>query len=513
MNGRRTQPRCRRLVLRRSVTLATALVAGLTVGASLPPIYAQSRTAFRFIKNIQWVGSTDQLLAVSLDSDVYAVTQDTLADVRVLDEQGREVPFLLRRAVGQRRRSERRTVPSHVVSLTEQPDNRLEIVLQLKQDGPVNGLTVYTPLKNFQRRVQVFGSTDGRQWQPLVSDAVIYDYSRYMDVRHTDVRLPSKQVRWLKILVNRATDEEETLQRKLTERRSATKQETQTTRWLNTRPFRIDQIRLWREEQVVVENKPVETTYSAAAFRAFLDERNNTVLEVQTRREPLVGLTLKTPERNFSRRVLLQKKESHGLRSSWSSLARAAVWQIDVSNVRRAKLRVSFPEQRAEWYRVVIQNGNSRPLHVTGVTLHGHVFQVIFLARQGCSYRLAYGAEEVQPPQYDLTALQLLLKQTSPARATLATQPTEQTTSAPVFRFSRLKRWLNDSRVLVGAALLVAVVLGWLLYRAVDRFSETQPEQADGQVSDAPRSHVEEQQETAERSAENVQDERPHSPE
>ena len=67
---------------------------------------------------------------------------------------------------------------SHVASLKE-VEGSLEIIAKLDEKSPsASGFTVRTPLKDFERRVQVFGSNAGQQWQSLVPEALLFDYSR-----------------------------------------------------------------------------------------------------------------------------------------------------------------------------------------------------------------------------------------------------------------------------------------------------------------------------------------------
>ena len=61
---------------------------------------AASTDSFRYLRNIDRPDSrAEEILSLSLDSDVYAATQVGLADVRIIDAEGREVPYQLEKAV------------------------------------------------------------------------------------------------------------------------------------------------------------------------------------------------------------------------------------------------------------------------------------------------------------------------------------------------------------------------------------------------------------------------------
>src|SRR5690348_3020202 len=61
----------------------------------------------------------EDLLAIRLDSEVFASTQDGLADVRLLDGDGKAVPYLLRKLQTTRARATRTTWPAR--QLTARP--------------------------------------------------------------------------------------------------------------------------------------------------------------------------------------------------------------------------------------------------------------------------------------------------------------------------------------------------------------------------------------------------------
>ena len=95
---------------------------------------------------------------------------------------------------------------TEVVSLQEK-DGGIEIHVRLDRDAPAaEELTVVTPLKDFERRVRVFGSDNGKDWTPLVTDGLVFDYSRYMNVSNHDIRLPKNRWRQFRVIVDNITD-------------------------------------------------------------------------------------------------------------------------------------------------------------------------------------------------------------------------------------------------------------------------------------------------------------------
>src|SRR5262249_28357680 len=136
----------------------------------------------RFWKGLDRGAATgEEILGVPLDSEIYAATRDGYPDLRIVDDRGDEVPYLLE-PVGRRRTTQvREHCAGKVVSLRVDEGKALEIVTALDEKAPsATGLTIRTPLTDYEHRVRVFGSRTGGDWKPVMSDGLIFDYSRFM---------------------------------------------------------------------------------------------------------------------------------------------------------------------------------------------------------------------------------------------------------------------------------------------------------------------------------------------
>ena len=173
-----------------------------------------------------------------------------MPDFRTFDSKGQEVPCLIEKDTEIRTQTVRETSASEVVSLHEQ-DNAVEVVVSLDRDAPpADGLTIYTPLSNYERRLRVFGSDEGKDWSMLVGNGLIFDYSRFMDVRNSQIRLPKNHYRKLKIIIDAITDSSESPFMELTRELKDGAEQGRTERTtLERRPLRIDRLELWHETQ------------------------------------------------------------------------------------------------------------------------------------------------------------------------------------------------------------------------------------------------------------------------
>ncbi|HLF97141.1 MAG TPA: hypothetical protein VI457_08360 [Methylococcaceae bacterium] len=434
---------------------------------------AAAPVAYRYAKPIERAPATqEEIVAVPLDSPVYAASRDVFPDLRVFDEGAAETPFLVEKIQESRSESVRVHYAAEVASLRKLEGNRMEILVRLEKDAPAaEGLRVFTPLKNFENQVKVFGAQEGKDWQPL-AEAVIYDYSRHMDVDNRDIPLPPNAYRRFKLVFDEATASRESEFLDLTRRqRQGTEVEREEQTRIQRLPLRIDRIEQW--SNVVRELKAVDSTfdYAPASFEVRHDpETLTTWVAIATRREPLTGLTLQTSSRNFSRSATVQIPVQQGVQTVWRDIGSGTIQNLHFRAIDRERLTVSFPEQRQKTYRIAIRNEDNPPLEITGVQAKGVGYRLLFLAAPGSSYRLAYGAEQAERPRYETSAvLDTLRSGYRPVEARLG--PETASPAAPPAGLD-LQQVLNSKLFLGGAIVLMVLVLAGALLRAGKRMEQ-----------------------------------------
>jgi len=432
----------------------------------------------RFSKELDRGAATgEEILAVTLDSDIYAATRDGYPDLRIVDDRGATVPYVLEPVAERRTTQVRQPCASKVVSLKVDEGKGLEIVVELDEKAPrATGATIRTPLADYERRVRVYGSQTGVDWAPLVSEAVIFDYSRFMDVRNRDVVIPANDYRRFKLMVEHEVDDRESPLRELIRGQVEGKKDAQVeiTQALR-RPFRIDGVDLWRTVETDRESKAETFAYPTVGLQVEPDPKKQVSrVEVQSRREPLTRLSLSTSSRNFSRRATVLIPVQQGVRTDWVEIGRGTLSLIQFRAFRQAELKVEFPEQRQERYQLVIENADNPPLEVTGVTAEGTGYRLVFLGTEGRTYRVDYGSEAAEAPRYDTVAvLASLHKGFQPVTVKLGPQianPGYKTTHG-------WRDILNSTVFLVLAIVVMVLVLAWALFRAGQRIKSLPPQE------------------------------------
>ena len=210
--------------------------------------------------------------------------------------------------------------------------------------------------------------------------------------------------------------------------------------------------------------------YPVVEYRVENDlKKKETRVDIQSRREPLVRLSLVTASRNFSRTARVLVPVQRGVRTDWVEVGRSTLSLIQFRAFRRAELRVDFAEQRQEHYQLVIENADNPPLEITGIEAEGTPYRLVFLGSTGRTYRVDYGSETAEPPQYDTAAvLASLSRGYEPVSVKLAPQVANSG-----YRPERGFLGIFNSTVFLALAIVAMVLaLGWALFRAGQRIKK-----------------------------------------
>lgn len=412
------------------------------------------------------------LVTAPLDPHVFEFTRDGWPDVRLQNQQGDAVSFLIRPVQTGQARTTRHFWPTMMRAAHVNDTAGLQVEFELGRDEPTpSGFRIVTPLSDFEHRVQIESSIDGTTWADTGTSAVIFDYSRHVNARNDLIPLKEPESRRFRITISDLTAEQDSefmeLKRVLQGGQEMNRTERTT---VARRPFRIDRIEFYRDQLIPESREVPSTSYTVHDFAIKEDAREHqTIIEFSTRRAPVTGLKIITDARNFSRAISIENEVTTEDESpAWHPLTKGTVTRFAVGSLERDETSLSLPENRSGRYRVIIDNRDSPPLVIEAITATGPKYQLAFLASPGETYRVDYGSADAKAGQYDTAALKATLQQMeSPLDATL--QDPKQNLNAPVHRTWRF--W-NDPRVLIGTIIFLTAILAWVLFQTGRRLSD-----------------------------------------
>jgi len=421
-------------------------------------------------------GGKQTLLAVPLDSEIYAASQDGFNDLRLLDQDGAETPYLLQKIATRKTVSQRLPSRNETQALQKTGDDGIVITVRLEKDAAnADGLTVATTQHNFEYSLQIQGSTDGNDWHVLVENAAIYDYSRFMAVGNRDIALPANSYRYFKLTVAKATQTRaaELLEQTRTMSGGEELQRNEKLELLNE-PLHIEHIDFWHNQSETLPETEQQFAYPVAAFKISQDaEHKTSLIDIDSQRQPLTGFKLQINTANFNRDIEVQIPRHRGIETQMQTIGNTVLQALHFQDINRESSGITFPEQRQAHYRIVIRNQDNPPLDIAAVAGVGYGYQLLFLPQPDKIYRLRYGADKAEFPRYDTAPIQELLRR---GYQTTAAALGGETAAAPSESKLDIGKLLNTNLFLGLVIALMVAVLAWCLYRVGRRVLDT-PEQ------------------------------------
>jgi hypothetical protein len=345
-----------------------ALVGGQTTRAP------ESLTAWRYFKEVPIPATSLQLLSVTLDRDTLGQARADLADLRLYDSAGREIPYALRIL---------RKIESQTVSQAQIFNRAVEGTTALiscdlgEQTHAHNQVEVTTSGDNFRRLADVEGSPDGEHWSTLETGAILFRFSSEgRSAEQNAISYPASRFRYLRVRVNRdlqvdrAAPEITALQVRLSTR---------------------------AEGEMVAYPGALE---GPDADR--LNARPATIWRIDLQdRVPLERLSIFASDQAFSRPFLLEAVDDP---NAPQLLASGELTRSEV--MPHANTEVDFSEHFARRLKLTITDDRNARLSIAAVTAFGAMRQVVFeSAAAGTGpLRLYYGNPEAIAPYYDLNA-------------------------------------------------------------------------------------------------------------
>jgi hypothetical protein len=349
-----------------SVLYVFALLSGVSAAAANLPSDWQRDQSFDV--------STTGLVKMSLPVETLDAARPSLEDLRLYDQAGNEVPYLIERPAQVAKAAQ--AVKALQVSLNA---NTTVITVETGLAQPFDGITLETPAMSFIKAVRVESSEDGNRWQTLAQGQPIF---RQPDgASHLQISLPPTSSKWLRLTVDDGRSPPVPFTGALVHPAM-------------DKPAPGELITATVTER---DENPGETRLELS-----LGAANLSVASVQ----------LETAEPLFMRQVIVAfpKVSEDTIREE--TIGQGTVYRIAVEGQNPSQ-NLSVPLDSLVSSRelfLLIKNGSSPPLPISAVHVERRPVHLVFLARQPGAYHLLTGNAHCDAPRYDLAALGMNLR-------------------------------------------------------------------------------------------------------
>jgi hypothetical protein len=377
-----------------------------------------------------------ELVRVAIPEELFEDASSDLADLRVVDERGEDVGYVVF-ARGAGPETAWRTTGLTDVGFV--PGRYTQVVADAGDEGTVhNAVQVTLPSDGdeFFAWVEVAASPDRETWRIVRRKAPLYRFRERGFGRSVSIRYPRTRDRWLRLRLLRG-DEEVAVERLRVAEKVEEEAELTRIRRRLTRRSDSPQGESWWEPHGSLSLVPI----AAARF--------------DTDREA------------FHRPVTVSVSDDA---KEWRQVGEGHIYRYEPeeagdsragSGNQRQSLQIDVRNTAAPFWRVTVLDRGDPPIDDLRVTLLQNRRYVVFRADAGFAYRLLYGNQRAKAPKYELAKL---LTRDAQATARLAELGAERTNDAWVSSDPFTER---HPVILWAALALAVVVLGGMAFKAL----------------------------------------------
>jgi len=352
---------------------ATVLALGIFVGNTLVHAGAATTTAWpqawrtwSYSREINSPAPNPTgLTAIVIPEDVYAHSSNQLADIRIVNDAGKEVPYVLRVPSGHPHTDRR---PVRMQERSFAPGEFTQFVLDAGLNAPFhNSILVNTSETDFITWAEVAVSDDARQWRIVCDRAPLFRFNKQNLQGTQTLHYSETNARYVRLRILEGSHQ-----------------------------FPVTSVNVLYEVNTPAESKPVSAQLHAVQATNPQEGLWRADLAAEM---PVNEVRFETDQPEFSRSVTIDSSEDG---QEWSPVGSGEIYRFHHDDILREWLQVSFAGGWSSHWRVHVKNGNNAPLTAAQVSLYMTPRRIIFRANLVRRYLLLYGQSEAKPPLYDL---------------------------------------------------------------------------------------------------------------
>jgi len=354
--------------MRRTAILGILIAAAAATAAGEEDL----RTRFDWRQPLRGGFERGALYRLAVPAEVYDGCRMFPSDFRIINEQGEQWPFYVWTPEG---RSESHYVEIQLLNAST-AERYVRQDIRIKEDSRTGArrehsqVIVKTPGSDFIRRVEIYGSEDGREWAQLAGGYLV-DHSRDVRVSNNSIRYPVSTFPLLQVRVYpNARDATETVT--------------------------LQGVFVMATREAAGESEDIELDDVAVAKDDEKDGCQVLVFDTAARNRPVERLAVRAREREYARclRVYGRNEETN----TWRWVADGEIHRIGKDIQDEVALRGSA----YRFLKLELYHYDDAPLGKVEVVARATPRYVVFEAQNGIEPQLYYGSIDMAAPRFDL---------------------------------------------------------------------------------------------------------------
>ena len=290
-----------------------------------------------------------------LTEDIYENSKNNLGDIRIIDKNGKEVPYVIESGKEQEKNSEKVVAKAKIDEVLTKKD-KMEFIVKFNSDSSLKDIIgnrlELIPSKNFYTEYTLLGSNNGTDWEQIASGEIY----KTPDKSNLTIEFSEKRYEFYKVVT--ALDKGNIFSEAILKLSSS---EAGKFRTIGTKlDYKVEQ------------------------------EGKSTILKIKSKFLPLKNIVLDV-EDEFQRNYAVRSGDDFYAEGIISKVGEKSNLMINLENVPKLSEII-----------VEIRNGDNSPLKIKGVTGNYVPDRIVFRATEGEDYKITFGDENLNKPEYDI---------------------------------------------------------------------------------------------------------------
>jgi hypothetical protein len=415
-------------------------------------VFALDLTEWKYQAEVTIETGTDKYCKLTLTPEIYNAARLDLSDIRLLDDDGEQVPYVLAKPEDTPQSVE---YSPTIINRSTNEHKAAMVTLDFGKQVVKNRIEVETVGSNFRRSVKVEGSNDNIQFFTVVEAAYVFAITPRR--RFSRIELPPNDYRYLRISVAPMVEE--------------------------TQSPIIENVRASKYESKLAERQPV---VNMSQLEHSEDEKSKSsiyIYDLAYRQLPISEIEFEVADTTFYRYVTLEGRDTttrkvpidsednrqrfREVEVEWKRIIGDTIYRYpDASgkNCVKLVLRISPGTRVYRYLRLVISNYDDRPLTLNSTSAKMIAHNIVFESQDSLTPVLYVGSQSAGMPRYDLSRLLARPLQVQARLAVLGV-----ITDNPIFGQAEEKplAWTEKHKVLLWIIMgALVVVLGGFIFKS-----------------------------------------------
>ncbi|MFH1231165.1 MAG: DUF3999 family protein [Planctomycetota bacterium] len=311
-----------------------------------------------------------------IDKEVFAQSQQDIRDIRIIDNQQKEIPYKL---VKNYQILKETLIQSELFNKSFVPEDKTTFMLDLGSEYVRlnNRVVINTPDHNFKRKVEISGGDDRHNWHTLKDNCYIFDFTtKEFQSSCTTLEYPDNNYQYLQIIIWDKKDKSLEITNATVYHRTIQKAEE------HLIPFQLI------DQRVNTKLKAFEL-----------------ILDLGSPGQPQYRIEITPQNENYHRQVEI--RGTNDIKTDWNYLGNGYAYNFNTPQFVLNRNNIDYKENGYRFLKISVIDYDDQPLNFSAdsIKVYGIVNKIIFNYKNGCNYLLYYGNPFATKATYDIEKL------------------------------------------------------------------------------------------------------------